>query len=197
MKRKFWKTSCTLYIKRAIAWPPPFHLSHNGHLAANLINFVLACYVPRVHQPEWPHWLNSCISHATAAAAKGRGGQTGRKEEVAGKIRPERAVTVTAERQLAAHHNQVHQVLVLAFRFQLIFIFLSHFRAFSARGETPEDEVLNASSQKELEWKICKKRIHRILFHMHGDTLIPFVSQKQSQSKRYKGHLAQLLVIFP
>lgn len=111
MKRKFWKTSCTLYIKRAIAWPPPFHLSHNGHLAANLINFVLACYVPRVHQPEWPHWLNSCISHATAAAAKGRGGQTGRKEEVAGKIRPERAVTVTAERQLAAHHNRVHQVL--------------------------------------------------------------------------------------
>lgn len=77
------------------------------------------------------------------------------------------------------------------------FHFLSHFRAFSARGETPEDEVLNASSQKELEWKICKKRIHRILFHMHGDTLIPFVSQKQSQSKRYKGHLAQLLVIFP
>jgi len=65
------------------------------------------------------------------------------------------------------------------------------------RMEKQGDDGLNASSQKEFEWKICKKRIHRILlFHIQGDTPNR-IQVSQSQSQTNKGHLAQLLVIFP
>jgi len=55
-----------------------------------------------------------------------------RAEEVGGKIRPERAVTVTAKRWvLGVRHNRVHQVPVLALRFQLIFpVFVQFFSFF-------------------------------------------------------------------